>query len=73
MAADRLPPDVVGYTLDDAHEILAAAQWTSVEVAETRPPRRTLVSPARVVRERLAAGDRVQLIVCGERAEEPGV
>ncbi len=73
MAADRLPPDVVGYTLDEARGILAAAQWTAVEVAETCPPRRGLRPPQRVVRERLAPGERVQLIVCGERAEDSRV
>ncbi len=73
MAADRLPPDVVGYTLEDARDLLAAAQWTAVEVVRTCPPRRTLRAPERVVRERLAAGDHVQLIVCGERAEDAGV
>jgi hypothetical protein len=70
MGADRLPPDVIGYTLAEAQAMLAAAQWAAVEVAETRPPRRTSLPPLRVVRQRCAAGGRVQLIVCGERAED---
>jgi len=71
MGVDRLPPDCVGYTLEEARELLGGARWTAVEVVETRPPRRALRPPLRVVRQRLAAGDRVQLIACGERAEEP--
>jgi len=73
MGAERLPPDVVGYTVEEAREALAEARWMAVEVVETRPPRRTLLPPERVVRQRLAAGDRVLLIACGERAEDPRV
>jgi len=61
----------VGYTLDVARDRLAAAGWTVVEVKETRPTRRALHPPQRVVRQRMGTGDRVLLVVCGERAEAP--
>lgn len=63
----RRPPDVVGYLLEEAQEILRAAGWRIVEIAETRPPRRALVGPQRVVRQRSGAEGGVQLVVCGER------
>ncbi len=69
MSAERRPPDVVGSPLDDARRRLAAAGWFAVEVTETRPPRRVLRPPQRVVRQRVTAGDRVLLIVCGEYAD----
>jgi len=72
MGAERRLPDVVGYTLDDARRALAAAGWPAAEIVETRPPRRTLEGPQRVVRQRLGAGDRVLLVVCGERTEQDG-
>lgn len=71
MNAERRPPDIVGYTLDAARERLAAAGWSAVEVVETRPPKRTLRPPQRVVRQRTGAGDRVLLVVCGEQSDEP--
>ena len=63
------PPDVVGYTLEDAQHALSAAGWEVGEVVETRPPRRTLGDPRRVVRQRVIAGGSVGLVVCGERAD----
>ena len=71
MSAERRPPDIVGYTLDVARERLAAAGWPAVEVIETRSPKRALRPPQRVVRQRTGAGDRVLLVVCGERSDEP--
>ena len=71
MSADRRPPDVVGYTLDTARERLAAVGWSLIDVSETRPPKRILLPPQRVVRQRVGLGDRVLLVVCGERAEPP--
>ncbi|HET7263688.1 MAG TPA: PASTA domain-containing protein [bacterium] len=62
------PPNVVGYLLDDARAALAEAGWTDVETSETRPPRRTLVPPYRVLRQR-TSGTRVALVVSGERAQ----
>ena len=62
------PPNVVGYLLDDARAALAEAGWTDVEPSETRPPRRTLVPPYRVLRQR-TSGTRVALVVSGERAQ----
>ena len=64
-----VPPNVVGYPLDEARAALAEAGWTDVETTETRPPRRTLLPPLRVLRQR-TAGTRVALVVCGERAED---
>ncbi|GEM_PF-1237304 len=69
MSAEGRPPDVVGSTLDDARARLAAAGWGAVEVTETRPPRRVLRPPWRVVRQRVAAGGRVLLVICGEHAD----
>lgn len=64
------PPDVVGYPLEEARRILAAAGWPEGETSETRPPRRTLGGPLRVVRQRVDPGGRVALVVCGERVED---
>ncbi len=69
MRSDRQPPDVVGFPLDEARRILAAAGWPAGETSETRPPRRALSGPLRVVRQRVDAEGRVALVVCGERAE----
>ena len=63
------PPNVVGYVLDEARAVLAEAGWTDVETTETRPPRRGLTGPLRVLRQRTAGG-RVALVVSGERTEE---
>lgn len=60
------PPDGVGYLLDEAQRLLEGAGWQVAEVVETRPPRRLLEGPRRVVRQRLGAGG-VLLVVCGER------
>ena len=63
------PPNVVGYLLDDARVVLAEAGWSDVETSETRPPRRELVPPCRVLRQRtLGAG--VALVISGERSVE---
>ena len=67
------PPDVVGYTLDDACQTIAAAGWRVGEVIDTRPPRRTLVDPRRVVRQRVGADGSVVLVVCGERSDDARV
>jgi hypothetical protein len=61
------PPNVVAFPLEDARRLLAAAGWTEVDVSETRPPRRALVGPSRVIRQRVVADRRVALVVCGER------
>ncbi len=63
------PPHVVGYTLEDAQQALIAAGWKVGEVSETRPPRRTLGDPRRVVRQRVSADGSVALVVCGERSD----
>lgn len=63
------PPDVVGYTLEAARQALVAAGWRVGAVTETRPPRRTLEDPRRVVRQRTAADGAVDLVVCGERSD----
>ena len=64
------PPDVVGYPLEEARRILAAAGWTPGDIAETRPPRRALTGPLRVVRQRAEPDGRIALVVCGERVED---
>lgn len=64
-----LPPNVVAYTLENARAALAAAGWTVGEVIETRPPRRALLDPRRVVRQRVIADGSVGLVVCGERVD----
>ena len=63
------PPNVVGYLLDEARAVLAEAGWADVETTETRPPRRGLVAPLRVLRQRTAGG-RIVLVVSGERTED---
>lgn len=70
MRPEARPPDVVGYPLEEARRILAAAGWPEGETSETRPPRRALSGPLRVVRQRIDPEGRVALIVCGERAED---
>ena len=60
------PPNVVGYLLDEARAVLAEAGWDDVETTETRPPRRGLLEPYRVLRQRTAGG-RIALVVSGER------
>jgi hypothetical protein len=64
------PPNVVGYLLDEARAVLADAGWHDVETTETRPPRRGLTGPLRVLRQRRSGGA-VALIICGERADAP--
>ena len=68
------PPNVVGYLLDEARAVLAEAGWNDVDTMETRPPRRGLLAPYRVLRQRTAGG-RIALVISGERSEafEPGV
>jgi len=63
------PPDVVGYTLEDARQALTHAGWMVGDVTETRPPRRTLGDPRRVLRQRVNADGSVGLVVCGERSD----
>jgi hypothetical protein len=65
-AAGAQAPNVVGYLLDEARAVLAQAGWDDVETVETRPPRRALVEPFRVLRQR-TAGRRIALVICGER------
>jgi hypothetical protein len=64
------PPDVVGYPLDEAKAALAEAGWSEVEISETRPPRRALTGPLRVLRQRVS-GHRIALVVSGERPAAP--
>jgi hypothetical protein len=61
------PPNVVGYLLDEARAVLAEAGWSDVETTETRPPRRGLLPPYRVLRQRVAGG-RIALVIAGERS-----
>ncbi len=70
MRAERRPPDVVGYDVEEARRILAAAGWPSGETSETRPPRRALSGTRRVVRQRVDPDGRIALVVCGERAAD---
>jgi hypothetical protein len=65
------PPNVVGYLLDEARAVLAEAGWSDVETTETHPPRRGLLPPFRVLRQR-AAGGRIALVIAGERSDTPG-
>ncbi|TMI90648.1 MAG: hypothetical protein E6H00_06330 [Bacillati bacterium ANGP1] len=67
------PPDVVGYTLEDAQRAADGAGWTVGAVVETRPPRRGLRDPRRVVRQRVDADGRLILVVCGERSDDARV
>jgi hypothetical protein len=67
------PPDVIGFPLEDARRMLEAAGWPEGEISETRAPRRALVGPQRVVRQRVDADGRVALVVCGERSEDARV
>jgi hypothetical protein len=73
MRPGALPPDVVGLTLEDARLAVTAAGWTVGEIVETRPPRRTLQDPRRIVRQRVAAERQLVLIVCGERSDDARV
>jgi beta-lactam-binding protein with PASTA domain len=67
------PPDLVAYTLEEAREILAAAGWREGDTVDTCSPRRTLVGPRRVVRQRVDEAGRIALVVCGERSEDARV
>jgi hypothetical protein len=62
------PPNVVGYPLDEARAALAQAGWDDVGTTETQPPRRGLLGPYRVLRQRTTGG-RITLVVSGERSE----
>ena len=73
MRSAHSAPDLVGYTLEEAREILAASGWLEGGIADTRPPRRTLVGPRRVVRQRVDEAGRIALVVCGERSEDARV
>jgi|GEM_PF-3482761 len=66
------PPSVVGYLLDEARAVLADAGWDDVETTETHPPRRGLLPPFRVLRQRVAGG-RVALVIAGERSDTPAI
>lgn len=70
MAARPVLPDVVGYPVEEARAALAGAGCTDVDVEETRPPRRALGGPARVVRQRPRADGGAALVVCGEHTED---
>jgi len=70
MGADSRLPDVIGYALDDARQVITAAGWRLGEIIETRPPRRTLQDPRRVVRERVDSQGLLTLVVCGERSDD---
>ena len=65
------PPNVVGYLLEEARAVLAEAGWSDVETTETHPPRRGLLPPFRVLRQR-AAGGRIALVIAGERSDTTG-
>lgn len=58
------PPDVTAWELPRALELLACGGWRVAQVIETRPPS---AGPgqgvARVVRQRLADGGSLQLVV----------
>jgi hypothetical protein len=66
-AAGASPPNVVGYVLEEAKAVLADAGWPHVETSETRPPRRALEGPQRVLRQRIDPSGRIALVVSGER------
>jgi len=68
MGADHRPPDVIGFSLEEAQSILEADGWTVAETVETSPQRRPLSGPRRVVRERVDPSGRVSLVVCGEHS-----
>ena len=67
------PPDVVGYPLEDARQILSTFGWPIGETAETQPPRGPLFPPDRVVRQRVTAQGQVALVICGERSADARV
>jgi hypothetical protein len=67
------PPEVVGFPLEEARRILAAAGWQEGETSQTLPPRRALVGPNRVVRQRVDQSGRVALVVCGELSDDARV
>jgi hypothetical protein len=67
------PPDVIGYPLNDAREILEASGWSIGETVETRPPRQMLLTPSRVVRQRVDPLGHVALVICGERSADAKV
>lgn len=73
MPSAHSAPDLTGYTLDEAREILAASGWPEAGTVDTRPPRRKLVGPRRVVRQRVDEAGRIALVVCGERSEDARV
>jgi len=73
MASAGAPPDVVGLTLDDARQAVLAAGWRVEEVVETHSPRRPLLDPRRVVRQRVTGAGRLALVVCGERSADAQV
>jgi beta-lactam-binding protein with PASTA domain len=67
------PPDVVGYTLEEARDLLSASGWPVGDVVETRPPRGSLLAPYRVVRQRVTSPGQVALVICGERSADARV
>ncbi len=73
MRSAHRPPEIIGYPLDDASEILAGSGWSVGETVETRPPRQTLLTPYRVVRQRVDAQGHVALVICGERSADARV
>jgi hypothetical protein len=68
MGADRRPPDVIGFSLEEAQSILEEAGWMIAETVETSPPHHPLTGPRRVVRERVDSSGRIALVVCGEHS-----
>ena len=68
MVSGESAPNVVGLALDDARQVAVAAGWHVAEIVETRPPRRVLQGPRRVVRQRVIGDRRLAFVVCGEQA-----
>lgn len=73
MPSAHSAPDLVGYTLEEAREGLAASGLSEGGTVDTHPPRRTLVGPRRVVRQRVDEAGRIAFVVCGERSEDARV
>lgn len=59
--------------MEEARQAAAAAGWAVEAVVETRPPRRVLLDPRRVVRQRASTDGRLVLVVCGERSDDARV
>lgn len=59
--------------MEEAQRAAVEAGWTVGAVVETRPPRRVLQDPRRVVRQRVDVDGRLALVVCGERSDDARV